>query len=162
MANAIYGQIGTPIVFKDSGGDAVLTLQNLGFGVGRISARYDRGAGSKPQWYQVTSDIQYATAPQLGEFAEVYLSQSDGTLADGSIGTADAALTADKLRNLKLISVNEVDTTSTNTDIVSSGVVFISSRYISTGAWNRSSGDNFRNTANTSQIILTPIPPEIQ
>ena len=44
MANKIYRAVETTLSFRDSGGDAVLSLLNLGFGVGRVSARYDRGA----------------------------------------------------------------------------------------------------------------------
>lgn len=162
MANQILLLPGTALTFKDSGGDAVITLQNLAFGAGRISARYDRGAGAKPMWYKVRFIAQYNTAPQTSEFAEAYLYESDGTYVDGNVGTADAALTSAKLANGKIINMNEVDTTSTATNIISSGICLISDRYFSIGVWDRSSGDNFQNTANASLIILTPLSQEIQ
>lgn len=162
MANKIYYNPETAITFKDSGGSAVLTLQNLGFGVGRISARYDRGAGSKPMRHRWTGVFQFETAPAIGETIEIYLAASDGTYVDGTVGTADAALTSDKRRNLKLVGTVVVDTTSTGTDIVRSGTCEIVSRYISGGVWNGSAGDNLKNTANASMIIFEPIPDEIQ
>lgn len=163
MPNKIYRATETPVVFRDSGGDVVISLQNLAFNAGRVSARYDRGAGSQPQLHEVTGVFQFETAPALGEAIEIYLFQSDGTYADGTIGTADAALTSDKRRNGMLIGAVIADTTSVTTDIVARFVdVPISSRYYSIGVWNASAGDNLENTANASRVIVTPQPPEIQ
>ena len=68
MPNKIYRATETPVEFRDSGGTAVLTLQNLaGSGTGRVSERYDRGTGSQSQLHEVIGVFQFATAPQLGE-----------------------------------------------------------------------------------------------
>lgn len=162
MANKIYTASETAITFKESGGDAVITLINLGFGAGRISAQYDRGAGSKPMRYSWKAKIQFETAAVVGELVEIYLAQSDGTYVDGTLGTSDAALTTDKRRNLDLIGVVVADTTSTATDVVASGICYIWQRYFSVGVWNASAGDNLENTANANVIIFTPIPDEVQ
>ena len=163
MANKVYRALETAITFRDSGGDVVITLQNLAFGAGRLSAQKDRGAGSQAQLHEIRGIFQFETAPQLGEAVELYLFQSDGTYVDGTVGTADAALTSDKRKNGQLIGAVICDTTSTGTDIVASFQnVPISSRYYSVGVWNTSSGDNLKNTANTSRVIITPMPPEIQ
>lgn len=162
MANLIYTASQTAITFKESGGDAVITLINLGFGAGRISAQYDRGAGSKPMRYSWKAKLQFETAAAVGELVEIYLAQSDGTYVDGVLGTSDAALTTDKRRNLDMIGVVVVDTTSTATDIVASGICYIWQRYFSVGVWNASAGDNLENTANANVIIFTPIPDEVQ
>ena len=162
MANAIYRAYGTTLSFRDSGGSAVLTLQNLAFGAGRVSARYDRGAGSLPRLYHWRAVVQFETAPIVGELVEVYLYESDGTYADGTIGTADGALATDKRKNGKLIGVVVVDTTSTGTDIVASGMCVINERYVSVGVWNGSAGDNLKNTANASRVNLTPVNDELQ
>ena len=107
--------------------------------------------------------FQYETAPQIGEVIELYLFQSDGTYVDGTVGTADAALTSDKRRNGMFIGSVVCDTTSTSTDIVARFQdVPISSRYYSIGVWNASSGDNLKNTANTSRVIVTAMPDEVQ
>lgn len=163
MPNKIYGALETPITFRDSGGDVVITLLNLAFGAGRVSARYDRGAGSKARLHEVRAVIQFETAPALGEAVEIYLFQSDGTYMDGTLGTADAAMTSDKRRNGMLIGAVIADTTSTATDIIATFQnVPISSRYYSIGVWNASAGDNLENTANACRIIVTPNPDEIQ
>ncbi len=162
MTNKIYTASETAITFKESGGDAVITLINMGYGVGRISAQYDRGVGSKPMRYSWKGVFQFETAPVVGELVELYLAQSDGTKVDGTVGTSDAALTGDKRRNLDLIGVVVVDTTSTATDIVASGICYIWQRYFSVGVWNGSAGDNLENTANANYITFTPIPDEVQ
>lgn len=162
MANKVYRAAETSLTFKDSGGSAVITLQNLAYGAGRISARYDRGAGSLAAKYQWRGVFQFETAPVVGELIEIYIAESNGTDVDGNIGTADAALTSDKKRNLTLVGCVQVDTTATATNIVGSGICWIYDRYFSVGVWNGSAGDNLKNTANTSVITLTPYPDEIQ
>ena len=163
MPSKVYRATETPIVFRDSGGDVVITLNNLGFGAGRVSARYDRGAGSQAEPHEVIGVFQFATAPALGEAIELYLFQSDGTYMDGTLGTADDVLTADKRRNGILIGAVIVDTTSTATNIIARFQnVSITSRYYSIGVWNASAGDNLNNSANTSRVIVTPMPPEAQ
>lgn len=163
MANKLYRAIETPIVFCESGGDKVITLINLAFGAGRVSAQQDRGAGSVAGLYEVIGVFQFETAPAVGEAVEIYLFQSDGTYVDGTVGTADAALTTEKRRNGMLIGAVIADTTSTATNIVGRFQnVPISSRYYSIGVWNASAADNLENTANANRVIVTPMPPELQ
>lgn len=163
MANKVYRATETPVVFRDSGGDVTMTLQNLGFGAGRVSAQKDRGAGSLAMLHEIIAVVQFETAPIVGETVDIYIFQSDGTYVDGTVGTSDAALTSDKRRNGMFVGSVVVDTTSTATDIVARFVdVPITSRYYSMGVWNASAGDNLENTANASRIIVTPMPPEIQ
>jgi hypothetical protein len=162
MANGIYRAYGTTLSFRDSGGDAVITLKNLGFGAGRVSARYDRGSGSQPREFAWRAVIQFETAPVVGELVEIYVFESDGTYMDGTLGTSDAALGSDKRKNGKLIGVVVVDTTSTATDIIAGGMCLINERYFSVGVWNGSAGDNLEDTTNACRINLTPVNPEIQ
>jgi len=162
MPNKIYRAVETATTFRDSGGDVVFTLQNLATGAGRVSARYDRGAGSLARSHEVTAVIQMETAGVVGQAVELYLLQSDGTYMDGTLGTSDAAMTTDKRRNGMLIGSVIVDTTSTATDIIARFQdVPISSRYYSIGVWN-ATADNLEDTANASRIIVTPMPDEIQ
>jgi hypothetical protein len=162
MANKIYRAIETAVVFRDSGGDVAMTLQNLAAGAGRVSAQRDRGAGSLAQLHEITAVFQMETAGVVGEAIEVYLFESDGTYLDGSVGTSDAALTTDKRRNGMLVGAVIVDTTSTATNIVARFKdVPITSRYYSVGVWN-ATADNLEDTANASRIIVTPMPPELQ
>lgn len=162
MANKIYAAPETALVFKDSGGDAVITLLNLAFAAGRLSARYDRGAGSKPRLYKWRGVMQWETAPVVGEYAEVYLAESDGTTADANVSTADAALTAGQVLNLSPIGLVKAQTTDVATSFVRSGYCLISERYFSVGVWNYSAADNLENTSNACSITFIPVPDEIQ
>lgn len=162
MANKVYTAEESAVTFQDSGGTVVLALINLAFGAGRISARHDRGVGSKAGRHKWKAKLQFETAAVIGEVVEIYLSESDGTYADGTPGTADAALTADKRRNLVLLGRVRVDTVSVATDIVASGVFMLYERYYSIGVWNGSAGDNLENTANANILTITPYPDEIQ
>jgi hypothetical protein len=162
MASKVYRAIETAVVFRDSSGTVVMTLQNLAAGAGRVSAQHDRGAGSLAQLHEVTAVFQMETAGVVGESIEVYLFESDGTYQDGTVGTSDAALTADKRRNGMLVGAVIVDTTSTATNIVARFKdVPITSQYYSVGVWN-ATADNLEDTANASRIIVTPTPPELQ
>lgn len=162
MTNSIYRAIETAVTFRDSGGDAAITLQNLAAGAGRVSAQVDRGTGSKPRLYQWRGVFQFETAPVVGELIELYIFESDGTYIDGNVGGADAALGSDKRKNGHYIGAVIVDTTSTGTNIVGSNLCLINSQYYSVGVWNGSAGDNLKNTANANRVILTPVPDQIQ
>ena len=163
MPSKVYRATETPIVFAHSTGDVVLQLNGLGFGAGVVSARHNRGAGSQAELHEVIGVFQFATAPALGEAIELYLFQSDGTYMDGTLGTSATSLTADKKRNGILIGAVIADTTSTATDIVARFQnVSITSQYYSIGVWNASLADNLNSTANTSRVIVTPMPPEAQ
>jgi hypothetical protein len=162
VPNKIYRATETPVVFCESGGTEPFTLINLAAGAGRVSDQYDRGAGSLAELHEVTGVFQFETAPVVGQVVELYLFQSDGTYMDGTLGTSDAALTADKRRNGILIGAVIVDTTSAATNVIARFQnVPISSRYYSIGVWNATE-DNLENTANASRVIVTPMPPEIQ
>jgi hypothetical protein len=162
MANKVYVNRETAVTFCDSGGTVVLTLQNLAYGAGRISAQWDRGDGAKPAKYFVRGVFQFETAPVVGEIVEVVIAESDGTYADGGVGTSDAALTAGQKLNLGFACAVKAQTTDTATSFIGHGIVEIHERYVQVGVWNHSAGDNLENTANASRVILTPLPDEIQ
>jgi hypothetical protein len=161
--NKVYATIGTPITFKDSGGDIGITLANLGYGAGRLSARYDRGAGaSRPVRHVVQGVFQFETAAVVGETVELWLFESDGTYADANVGTADAALTSVQRNNGKFIGAVVVPTTDGAANFIGSFSVNIYQRYFSIGVWNASGSKNLKNTANANLVIVTPDPDDIQ
>ncbi len=164
MANDILGEYGTAITFKDSGGTAVITLQNLGFGAGRVSAAYDKGAGSKPVWYHVHAVVQFETAPIAGEAVEVYVISHDGTNVPGSLGQADAAVTvANKRNNIhSALVVVSAEAATADLNYEANGIAYCPLRYISVMVWNASAGDNLQNTANINVVTLTPLNDELQ
>jgi len=163
MANKIYTNPGTPIVFKGTGGDATFTTANLAFGAGRVSGQVDRGAGAKAKLHEVTAIVQWAATAVIGDACEVYIFESDGTYQDGAVGTADAALATAKRRNGMLVGAVICDNTTGATNVVARfRDVPLTSRYFSVGFWNASASKNLQNTANVSLVIVTPNPDEIQ
>lgn len=163
MTNKVYHNIESSITFSDSTGDVAITLNNLGYGAGRCSARYDRGTGSVPTRYKVKGVFQFDSAPAEGETVDIYISESDGTNEDGNIGTADAAVSdSDVLKNLKYVGSVVVPNTNADEDFIASFVTNIYERYFSVVVWNSSTADNLQATDDVNKVIVTPIPPEVQ
>ncbi len=168
MPNKIYRAVESAITFQDSGGTVVMSLSaTVATGAGRISAQYDRGSGSKPRWFRWRATFQnQAGNATLGESIDLFLAtaKDDGSEIDGNVGSADAALTdIAKLRNLQYFGTVTSDTTSSNTNMSSSGFLRIDVQRFSMVAWNaQTGGTSLRQTANTSIITLTPVPDEVQ
>ena len=161
MANKEYVARETPIVWDDSAGDLVMTLNNLATTALRLGARKDFGAGSTAEWFTWRLTVQFATAPVVGETVLIYLSWSDGSEEDGQLGAADAAGDANSVKNMKPIGALIVTSTDADHDMTASGICRIPTRYVSPCIHNNTA-DNLRATANTSEFTLTPIPPELQ
>jgi hypothetical protein len=161
MPNKIYTAPETAVVFSDAG-DVAITLANLANAAGRVSARYDRGAGSKAKLHSVRCIIQWNATVVAGAVVEIYLFTSDGTYADGTVGTANAAFATDKRRNGILIGCVVADQTSATVDTIATfRDLVISERYYSIGVWN-GSGVALKSTSGASRIIVTPTPDELQ
>tara|TARA_R110000822_G_C15054273_1_gene466753 strand:+ start:167 stop:652 length:486 start_codon:yes stop_codon:yes gene_type:complete len=158
----VYTKIGTPVTFKESGGDVVITLLNLAFGAGRVSAQKDRGAGpSYPKLHSVKVVVQFTASPAVGDAVNVYLLQSDGSLVDDNVGTSDAALTVQPVSGF-IGSVIAKSASGATNFIVSFNDVPITQRYYSIAIWNASATKNLQNTANVSYVTVTPNPDDIQ
>ena len=165
MPNKIYTAEESAILFQSTGGQAVFTCTSLLTVSGRVSAQYDRGAGSKARWYRWRAQCKYATAAALGTVTEIYVACGylDGTIVDGGVGQSDAGLaTADKRRNLwhlgNIVTDKSADATET---FRSSGYVFIPARFFSVVFYN-ATAVSFSATATDHGIGFEPIPPEIQ
>ena len=160
----VYATAGTAATFKDSGGTAAMTLQNLANGVGRISAQWDRGSGaSLPIRHRVRCvfPFQATHTVVVGTYVEVYLATSDGTNIDGTVGTADAGLTAVQCNNLRLIGLVIVDVVAADTKITATFTVDLYERYVSVGVFNNTA-DHLQDDANAASITITPYPDDIQ
>lgn len=161
MPNLIYLKPGTPLTWKDSGGDAVITAQALAFGTGRVGARYDRGSAAKAKLHEVCVVCQWTASPIVGDALNVYLLESDGTFADDNVGTADAALTVQPVSGFVGSVIAKTASGATNF-IARFRDVPLTQRYVSPAIWNASATTNLQNTANVTSIIITPNPDEIQ
>jgi hypothetical protein len=162
-AKKIYRAVEAALpVFKDTGTTTTLTLNNLAAGAGRLSDVYDRGAGSLPMRYKWRAVIQWANNPVAGEAAEIYVSESDGTLADGAAAATDGAMTSGQRNNLKFIGAVVAEAAAGSVNYIASGVVNIYERYFSVGVWNASAARSLRNGNDASNITFTAMPDEIQ
>ena len=162
MPSKIYSAPETAITFKSSGGIVTFTPTSVANGAGRISAQWDRGAGSKPTRYKWRVKTKAAAALVVGTELEIYFATSDGTIVDGNQGTADAAVSAaDKRRNLQPVGTIRADSTSNGEVQHGSGIVWIFDRYVSVVWWN-ALGQALSGTAGDHEFILTPVPDEIQ
>lgn len=162
MSNLVYVARETPIVWSDTTGDLVMTLNDLDAGVARIGAQKDFGAGSKAEWFSWRLTVQFATAPVVDETIDIYVSTSDGSEEDGQEGVADSDLgTTASLKNMHFVGSLVVTTTDATHDMTASGVVRIPTRYVCPVIHN-TTADNLKATNDTSEFTLTAIPPEIQ
>jgi hypothetical protein len=162
MANKVYVARETAIVWSDTAGDLVMTLNNLAAGAGRVGAQKDWGAGSTSEWYEWRLTVQFETAPVVGETVDIYLSTSDGTEEDGQEGDADAALgSTNSLKNMTFIGSGVVTSMDADHDMTASGICRIATRYVSPVIHNNTA-DNLQATNDTGEFTLTPIPPEVQ
>jgi len=139
-----------------------MALQNLATLTGVYGARHDKGAGSQPGQWMWACSFTLSGTNIVGAQIEIYVSWSDGTYADGALGTSNGSLTtADKRRDLKLVGTVVVDQTTSNTTMTASGMAWIPTRYFSPAVWNGTTL-SLQNVANTSSCAFTPIPPEQQ
>lgn len=164
MANLIYQAPGTTVTFKSSGGDVTFTNTSVSNGAGRISAQWDRGAGSKPGLYRWEATTKAAAALAVGVTLEIYLATAhvSSSQIDGNQSTADAAFSAtDKRRNLQWVGAIVADSTTNGEVQNASGTVFITARYVSVVWWN-ALGQALSGTAGDHVFTLTPYPAEIQ
>ena len=166
MANKVYQNAESAVTWTDSGGDEDLDLGGLSAGSGRVGSYLDRTASARPSEYEWRLKIDgFDASPTVGETINVYLAQSDGTLHDGPVGfndTADAALASTNiLRNLRFVGQCVVRSTTAGDDLVASGRVKLTSRYVIPVIHNNTSVA-LLSTSDSHQLVLTPVPPEIQ
>ena len=160
--NKIYRSVGTAVRFKDTDATYTITLNNLAYGVGRVSDVWDRGDAHLPVLYRWRACINFETAPVIGEYVEIWKFASDGTAADGVVGASDAALTAGQCSNGKLMGIVVAQAASADVNFIASGITELWDRYVSVGMFNKSAGDNLQATNDTCWIELTPMIYEVE
>lgn len=167
MANKLYLNEETSLVWTDdaTGGDYTLDIGGLAADGVRASDEGDLGAAPRSRRYRFTFVVDgFATAPVPGETVDVYLAFShSGNQADrdGDLSGVDAASTTAVLPNLMHIGSAVVQTTTAANELVISGDVEISHRYVSVVIHNRTA-DALLSTSDAHKFILTPVPDEVQ
>ena len=165
MANKVYAAIETPITVKSSGGDATITPTSVANGAGRISSRYDRGATSKPALYRLTCRFKTTASATLGRTLRLYAITADaataGTYTDDTWTETDQAVSSeDLLRNSWPMGVVVCNAASVG-PFAGSGLVEIRSRYVQFAFFN-DTAQSMSATAGDFELVLTPVPDEIQ
>jgi hypothetical protein len=162
MPNKIYRSVETAVTFTDTTGSYALVLNNLATVTGRSSVGVNRGTGSLPYRYKWKAIIQWNVAPVVGDTVDIYLIESDGTYVDGvaNISTG-GTFTAGQALNMKQIGAVRAQAATASTNYIASGICNIFERYYGIGVFNRAA-QALKATNNTSLVILTPMPDEIQ
>jgi hypothetical protein len=165
MPNKIYTTRETAVTFLPNplGASASFKVQNLPTQSGYVSNRLDLGVSSRSSRFEWRATTQISgIAPALGEAVEIYLSTSDGSIADGAMPSGETMIgSQDKKRNLKYVGALVADVAATGTPFNSSGRVTIDGRYVS-AVWFNGTVGTLHPATGVHQFILTPIPDEIQ
>ena len=155
----------TAVVFKGSGGDVTLTFASAADQSLSVSDQHDRGTGSKPGLYRVFARNQINASGTVGRQIRYYIvGATDATDIPGRLGTTDTeiASAADRTRNLSAPALTVIcDSTSTSDGFIASGLVFISTRYISIAVFN-DTGVALHATESSHYFAIQPIPAEQQ
>ncbi len=163
MANKIYINPETAVVWTDTGGDYALDCGGLAADGVRVGAQGDLGSGARAFQYfwQIVID-GFDTAPVVGETVDIYLAfANDATDIDGDVGASDAAGDTNDLPNLLPIGNAVVASTTAGDELIISGVIEIFSRYVSPVIHNNTA-DALLSTADAHTLTLIPVPTEVQ
>ena len=166
MANKIEISPEARVRWRESGGDKVITLNNLAFQAGRNGALHDFGAAPRPGRYYFKMVIQFETAPAVDETVDLYIREGGLETAIESPtnddATGDSALSADKEKNLRYVGSLIVDDVTANTVMSIEGYFETAARHFGPTVFNNSVADNLDATNNISFVDIYPVPAEIQ
>ncbi len=134
-----------------------------------LGAYLDLGASPRADWYEVVLKVDgYQAGPALGEYVEVWFTQSnDGTNFDGQPTTAPTATTQGTItfphfRNCtKCLSVKTYSTSATQV-LRARALVQLTGRYIAPIVCNHSLTRNLKSVGDAHTLTLRPIVQEGQ
>ena len=169
MANAAYANVSTTITWGDIGATYAMTLQNLATVAARVGARGDLGAWPHSGLWRWYLEVEWVATPAAGVVAELYFGGWDndtgpaspmGQLPATDTGYAAASAGLSKRFNLIPAGVVTVETAAVG-PFSNGGLIALPYRYVSPFIYN-GAGSNFKNTANSAILRITPYFPEIQ
>jgi hypothetical protein len=159
--------LGTPLVFKNTGGDAVWIPADTALALGRQSAVLDLTALHALR-YEWRCTVQWVATPAAGDQFRIYLVTSSASataaLTDGgsTFGDAEVAAATEVLyqANTKLIGI----VTATAADVIfcASGIIEIGARYVGVCGYNGSATKAMHATDATFHFTLTPLIDDVQ
>jgi hypothetical protein len=169
MPNAVYGRIGTPQTWGDSGRTNTMTLSALATVAARVGARGDFGAFPIPIAYNWYLEAEWASAPTVDGQLELYLAGWDdqatpanphGQVPSTDTGYAAASAGLSKRKNLLSLPGPVIETSAIG-PFSAGGVVVFPYRYITPMIYN---GGSVALATSTSKhfLRLTPVYSENQ
>jgi hypothetical protein len=161
MVNKVYVHEETAVTWLSTGGSEAFTPTTLGSAAGRQGAHHDFTTSARARRFAWRAWLKPGATRVVGEIIRIYLKTSDGTRHDNDDGTGDIAVSAaDKLRNLRLIGVIQIDENAA-VEMVASGDIELSARYAAPVFWN-ATANSLSTTASDFGFSMTPVPDEIQ
>lgn len=169
MVNAVYGNIGTPKTWGDSGRDYTMTLSALATVAARVGPRGDFGAFPIPIGYNWYAETEWTSAPTIDGQLEWWLGGWDdqstpanpwGQLPSTDTGYAAAAAGLSKRKNLLMLGGPIIETSAVG-PFSAGGFVVFPFRYVSPMAYNGGSVA-LKTSTSATFLRLTPVYPEIQ
>lgn len=166
MVNPVKLNVGTALVWRDSGGDYALTADGLAATAGRIGARGDLGAWPRAKWWRWYLETAWAATPTADQTLEFWIAPWDTdtpAFPFAQVAATDSALASvTVLKNC--INVGSVIVQSASTAIMSSGgLIQLPYRYVSPILYNTSGTKALAAVGTTPTILrLTPVFDELQ
>jgi hypothetical protein len=167
-AGDVYFLAGTPVVWRDTGGQA-MSLSSLASANAREGVRYDWGAGAKPAFFRWTARTQFAVAPTIQTGLEIHfgLWDDESGVADawgGLAGTDSAYTTAAgiaKRESLTFAGIVHAETSAVG-PFIKGGYLYQPARYMSPFATNSSNQALASSGTYASLIRVTPYYAQVQ
>lgn len=164
--SAIKLNVGTTLVWQESGGDYGLTTSTpLAAVTGRIGARGDLGAWPRAVAWRWYLQSKWAATPTADETLDFYAAFWDNDTGPASawaqVASTDSALTATQRKNLKYIGSVVVESAAVG-PFSAGGVMLMPARYFSPVIYNASAAKALTSVANDTFLRITPIYPEAQ
>jgi hypothetical protein len=157
---------GTPISFKDSGGDVLWTPADTALGHGRISNVWDRGAGAVPMLYAWECRVKWVATPAALDAFRLYLVRSTASATpaktDGGLTFGDADMTSETELTTHCKYLGRILAAAADAAKCTHGVVEIAERYVAVAGWNASATKAMGTTDADLEMIFTPLQDEIQ
>jgi len=162
----VLGLPGTPVSFKNAGGDVLWTPADTAVAHGRISAVWDRGAGAVPVLYKWEARVKWVATPADGDEWRLYLARSSAAATaaktDGGLTFGDADLASETELARHCHYMGRVAAAAADEAKCEHGVIEIFERYLAVAGWNASATKAIGTTDADMELILTPVIDEIQ
>jgi hypothetical protein len=167
--SALFGDVGTALTWRDSGGTYAATLTALATVAARVGARGDLGAWPHAITWRWYCETQWTSAPVTDGQLEIYLGGWDedtpaspvGQLPATDTGYAAGAAGLSKRKNLTFLGGPIIETSAVG-PFSAGGFVVLPYRYVSPMFYNNGSVGLAAVGTFPTVFRLTPVYPEAQ